>query len=430
MISFDQIKEQQKTILIGIEWRGQKPGEAKENLDELAQLAKTAGLNVVEVLFQNRQKINPAFFIGPGKVNEVIRLLEKLEAKVIIFDEDLSPAQIRNLEKTLDVKIIDRSTLILDIFAKHAQTREAKTQVELAQLKYFLPRLTRQWTHLSRQVGGIGIRGPGETQLETDRRLVQKRIEKLQRDLLRIDRQRKVRRQHRKGNFRVALVGYTNVGKSTIMNLLSGSNVSVEDQLFATLDSTVRKVQLNNDHQILLSDTVGFIRKLPTHLIASFKSTLDEVVEAELLLHIVDIDHPYYRDQMLAVIKVLEEIKAHHKQVLIVFNKIDLLKEIGVINALKAQFPQSVFISAQKQIGLEGLKQRIIEIMEKNFVKGQIKVPLDDQKFLHYIHQVSKIEKKEYNDGIVDLIFSCKKPTLLKILHKFPQHKVNEIIVE
>jgi GTP-binding protein HflX len=263
LINLDTISEKQNAILIGLELPGQKREETKENLEELTRLAQTAGLEVKEVIWQSRQKINPAYFIGPGKVEEVTRLVEETESGIIVFDEDLAPAQIRNLEKSLEVKIIDRSTLILDIFAKHAQTKEAKTQVELAQLQYLLPRLTRQWTHLSRQVGGIGTRGPGETQLETDRRLVRRRIEKLRQELSRIDSQRRVRRQNREGNFRVALIGYTNVGKSTIMNLLSGSDVLVENQLFATLDSTIRNVKLNNSHHILLSDTVGFIRKLP-----------------------------------------------------------------------------------------------------------------------------------------------------------------------
>ena len=427
MINLDTISEQQNAILIGLELPGQIREETMENLDELIRLAQTAGLAVKQVLWQNRQKINPAYFIGPGKVDELVDLIEKTDSRIIVFDEDLTPAQIRNLENSLEVKIIDRSTLILDIFAKHAQTREAKTQVELAQLQYLLPRLTRQWTHLSRQVGGIGTRGPGETQLETDRRLVRRRIEKLRQDLTRIDSQRSVRRAHREGNFRAALIGYTNVGKSTIMNLLSGSDVLVEDQLFATLDSTIRKVKLNSKHHILLSDTVGFIRKLPAHLIASFKSTLDEVIDADLLLHVADISYPHFRDQMQVVMKTLEELGAHNKSILILFNKIDLVQELGIIDALKKQYPESVFISAQKHIGIEAFKNRLVQIIEKNFMHAKIKVPVSDQKFIHYIHQVSKIENTTYDDGMMEVIFSCEKPVYDQIVRKYSDYSVQTL---
>ena len=427
MINLDTISEQQNAILIGLELPSQIREETMENLDELIRLAQTAGLAVKQVLWQNRQKINPAYFIGPGKVDELVDLIEKTDSRIIVFDEDLTPAQIRNLENSLEVKIIDRSTLILDIFAKHAQTREAKTQVELAQLQYLLPRLTRQWTHLSRQVGGIGTRGPGETQLETDRRLVRRRIEKLRQDFTRIDSQRSVRRAHREGNFRAALIGYTNVGKSTIMNLLSGSDVLVEDQLFATLDSTIRKVKLNSKHHILLSDTVGFIRKLPAHLIASFKSTLDEVIDADLLLHVADISYPHFRDHMQVVMKTLEELGAHNKSILILFNKIDLVQELGIIDALKKQYPESVFISAQKHIGIEAFKNKLVQIIEKNFVYAKIKVPVSDQKFIHYIHQVSKIENTTYDDGMMEVIFSCEKPVYDQIVRKHSDYSVQTL---
>jgi GTP-binding protein HflX len=427
LINLDTISEQQNAILIGLELPGQIREETMENLDELIRLAQTAGLAVKQVLWQNRQKINPAYFIGPGKVDELVDLIEKTDSRIIVFDEDLTPAQIRNLENSLEVKIIDRSTLILDIFAKHAQTREAKTQVELAQLQYLLPRLTRQWTHLSRQVGGIGTRGPGETQLETDRRLVRRRIEKLRQDLNRIDNQRSVRRAHREGNFRVTLIGYTNVGKSTIMNLLSGSDLLVEDQLFATLDSTIRKVKLNSKHHILLSDTVGFIRKLPAHLIASFKSTLDEVIGADLLLHVVDISYPHFRDHMQVVMKTLEELGAHNKSILNLFNKIDLIQELAIINSLKTQYPESVFISAQKHIGIEAFKNKLVQIIEKNFVHAKIKVPVSDQKFIHYIHQVSKIENTTYDDGMMEVIFSCEKPVYDQIVRKHSDYSVQTL---
>jgi GTP-binding protein HflX len=274
----------EKSLLVGVVLPHMSRWEIEENLEELGLLAQTAGVDIVDHLIQGLERINPAHFIGTGKVGELSRLVKALNISTVIFDSDLTPAQIRNLERATEAKIIDRSTLILDIFAKHARTREAKTQVELAQLQYLLPRLTRQWVHLSRQVGGIGTKGPGETQLETDRRLVRNRIESLRRELTKIDQQRLTRRKGRENTFKISLVGYTNVGKSTIMNLLSGSDVLVEDQLFATLDSTTRRVRLSEDHEILLSDTVGFIRRLPHHLIASFKSTLDEVRSADLLL--------------------------------------------------------------------------------------------------------------------------------------------------
>lgn len=352
-------------------------------------------------------------------MNELRDLVKETDAGVVIFDEDLSPAQMRNLEKMLGVKIIDRSILILDIFAGHAQTREAKTQVELAQLQYLLPRLTRQWSHLSRQVGGIGTRGPGETQLETDRRLVRTRIEKLRSALSQIDRQRAVRRKNRRGIFRAALVGYTNVGKSTILNLLSGSDVRVENQLFATLDSTVRRVNLNADHPVLISDTVGFIRKLPPHLVASFKSTLDEVREADLLLHVVDVHHQQFRQQMHTVMSILEELDLHHKPILIIFNKIDLLEEMGALSALKKQYPDSVFVSASRLIGVEGLKQQLIRFIEKSFIKERLLVPLQLQKFLHYIHSVAAVEELHYHESETEIVFRCSRPLHSQIVKRF-----------
>ncbi len=418
MISISKDHTKEKAVLTGVELPGQLNRETRENLKELEQLSFTAGLDVVGEMIQERQKINPAYFIGSGKVEELNILLKSRDAGVVVFDEDLSPAQIRNLENALDAKIIDRSSLILDIFAKHARSREAKTQVELAQLQYLLPRLTRQWTHLSRQVGGVGTRGPGETQLETDRRLIRKRIEKLRSELSQIDKQRTVRRKNREDSFRAALIGYTNVGKSTVMNLLSGSEVLVQNQLFATLDSTVRRVQLDNDHQILLSDTVGFIRKLPPHLVASFKSTLDEVKEADLLLHVVDIHHTHFREQMQTVMQVLEELDSHRKPILIIFNKIDLLDEMGIIGSLKSQFRNSVFISAARHIGIESLKQNIVQFMERNFVTARLTVPMEQQKFLHYIHSVALVEDQKHEGMETEITFRCSRQIYNRILQK------------
>ncbi|UCF64048.1 MAG: GTPase HflX [bacterium] len=411
----EEVKERQNAILVGIGLPGQEKHEKLDNLSELSQLAATAGLEVKHKFIQERDRIHAAYFIGPGKVQELVTLLEELDAGIIIFDDDLSPAQIRNLEESLQAKVIDRSTLILDIFAKHARTRESKTQVELAQLQYFLPRLTRQWTHLSRQVGGIGTRGPGETQLETDRRLIRKRIEKLRKDLRQFDKQQNIRRQNRQDIFQVSLIGYTNVGKSTIMNLLSDAGVLVENQLFATLDSIVRRIQLNDNHEVLLGDTVGFIRKLPHHLVASFKSTLDEVREANLLLHVVDVHHAFYQKQMNTVMQILEELGAHQKPILIVFNKIDLLHDQSILQSLLNKYPDAVFLSARRHIGIESLKKKIIEFVERNFVKIRIKLDSQNQKFIHYLHSISHVLDMNYQDHLVEITIKCDTESAKKI---------------
>ena len=397
--------EVEKAILVGVVLPKDRRWEVDEYLSELQQLAATAGVEVVDQLVQDRQRLDPATFIGSGKVEELQQMVNAYQAKAVIFDEDLTPAQIRNLEKAIKAKIIDRSTLILDIFAKHARTRTAKTQVELAQLQHLLPRLTRQWTHLSRQVGGIGTKGPGETQLETDRRLIRTRIETLRRELARIDLQRQTRRKGRQESFRASLIGYTNVGKSTIMNLFSGAEVLVEDQLFATLDPTVRQVPLDSTHTILLSDTVGFIRKLPHQLVESFKSTLDEAVEADLLLHVVDVSHPAFHEQIQVVNEVLKEIGAAQKPVLMVFNKIDRLKEKTMLPSLKRQYPQAVFISATRQIRTEKLKQELVRFMEKNFVKTTVKIPLAHAGLVNQIYGMAVVLQQKYTEHEIILTF-------------------------
>ncbi|MCK4893457.1 MAG: GTPase HflX [Calditrichia bacterium] len=429
----EEVKGHQKTVLVGLGLPGQEKEEKLDNLSELSQLAKTAGLEVKHQFIQERARIHAAYFIGPGKVSELSELLQELDAGIVVFDDDLSPAQIRNLEGMLQAKVIDRSTLILDIFAKHARTREAKSQVELAQLQYFLPRLTRQWTHLSRQVGGIGTRGPGETQLETDRRLIRKRIEKLRNDLHQFDKQQKVRRQQRQKLYQASLIGYTNVGKSTIMNLLSDADVLVENQLFATLDSIVRRIQLNDGHEILLSDTVGFIRKLPHHLIASFKSTLDEISEADLLLHVVDIHHPFFQHQIHTVIQICEKLQVHHKPVLIIFNKMDLLKDQGILQLLRKKYPDAIFLSATRNIGVESLKQKMIEFIEKNFVKILLRIGVQNQKFIHFIHSVSHVLEIDYQDHLVEMTLKCDLDSAEKIrslYHKYESDQNNEKIEE
>tara|TARA_R110002049_G_scaffold130157_13_gene288380 strand:- start:1060 stop:2271 length:1212 start_codon:yes stop_codon:yes gene_type:complete len=314
--------EYEKAVLIGVISKSQTEQKVTEYLDELEFLTYTAGGEVYKRFVQKIDTPNPKTYIGSGKMDEVAQYVEENDIGSVIFDDELTPGQQRNIEKHLKCKIVDRTTLILDIFAQRAQTSYSRTQVELAQYEYLLPRLTGLWTHLERQKGGIGMRGPGETEIETDRRIVRDRIFLLKKKLSKIDRQMETQRGNRGSLVRVALVGYTNVGKSTLMNVVSKSEVFAENKLFATLDTTVRKVVLGN-LPFLLSDTVGFIRKLPTQLVESFKSTLDEVREADLLLHIVDISHPNFEDHIASVHKILEEIKSDHKKTILVFNKID-----------------------------------------------------------------------------------------------------------
>lgn len=313
----------EKTILIGLITQFQNEVKSQEYLDELEFLAYTAGGEALKRFTQKMEVPNPKTFIGTGKLEEVKNFVDEHEVGVAIFDDELSPAQQKNIERILQCKIIDRTNLILDIFAQRAQTSYARTQVELAQYEYLLPRLAGMWTHLERQRGGIGMRGPGETEIETDRRIVRDRIALLKEKLKKIDRQMEVQRGNRGSLVRVAIVGYTNVGKSTLMNVLSKSDVFAENKLFATLDTTVRKVVIGN-LPFLLTDTVGFIRKLPTQLVESFKSTLDEVREADLLLHIVDISHPSFEDHINSVNKILDEISSADKPTVMVFNKIDV----------------------------------------------------------------------------------------------------------
>jgi GTP-binding protein HflX len=318
-------KEQERTVLVGLVTRNQNEQLLAEYLDELAFLAETAGAVPIKRFTQKLDHPDSRSFVGSGKLQEIIDFIEGNAIDVLIFDDELSPSQLRNLEKAVKIKVLDRNSLILDIFASRARTSHAKTQVELAQYQYILPRLTRMWTHLERQKGGIGMRGPGETQIETDRRIIQDKIALLKEKLRHIDKQMATQRKNRGELVRVALVGYTNVGKSTIMNLISKSEVFAENKLFATLDTTVRKVVLDQI-PFLLSDTVGFIRKLPTQLIESFKSTLDEVREADLLVHVVDISHPSFEDHIRAVNETLKDIGCLDKPTVMVFNKIDAFR--------------------------------------------------------------------------------------------------------
>ena len=324
-----QIITFEKTIIVGIITQNQSEDKLKEYLDELEFLTFTAGGEVIKRFFQKMERPNPKTFLGTGKMDEIHLYVKENDISTVIFDDELSPSQQKNITKLLNCKVLDRTNLILDIFAQRAETSYARTQVELAQCQYLLPRLSGMWTHLERQKGGIGMRGPGETEIETDRRIVRDRIALLKDKIKIIDKQMSVQRGNRSAMVRVALVGYTNVGKSTLMNVISKSEVFVENKLFATLDTTVRKVVIKN-LPFLLSDTVGFIRKLPTQLVDSFKSTLDEVREADLLLHVVDISHPDFEDHIASVNQTLMDIKSNNKPTIMVFNKIDAFKHLTI----------------------------------------------------------------------------------------------------
>lgn len=389
----------EKAVLVGLITAEQDTTKAKEYLDELAFLADTAGASPEKYFFQKVDFPNPKTFVGPGKLIEIKNYIDENEIGLVIFDDELTPKQLRNIEQELKVLILDRTNLILDIFAKRAQTANAKTQVELAQLQYMLPRLTRLWTHLERQRGGIGMRGPGETQIETDRRIILNKISLLKQNLKDIDRQMSTQRKNRGKMVRVALVGYTNVGKSTIMNMLSKSDVFAENKLFATLDTTVRKVIIEN-LPFLLTDTVGFIRKLPHHLIESFKSTLDEVREADLLVHVVDISHPNFEEQLEIVRQTLLEIDPKEKPTILVFNKIDaftyvpkdeddlspVLRENFSLEELKTTWisklhDNCIFISAKDKLNIENLKELLYQKVKAIHIE---RYPYNDFLFQKY----------------------------------------------
>lgn len=392
-------KQKEKTILVGLIHDQQDEKQAREYLDELEFLADTAGAEVWEKFFQRMETPHPATFVGAGKLQEINDFVKVHEIDSVIFDDELSPTQLRNIERELKCKILDRTNLILDIFANRAQTAHAKTQVELAQYQYLLPRLTRMWTHLERQRGGIGLRGPGETQIETDRRIILDKITRLKAHLEKIDKQKATQRRNRGKMVRVALVGYTNVGKSTIMNLVSKSDVFAENKLFATLDTTVRKVVISNI-PFLMADTVGFIRKLPHSLIESFKSTLDETRESDILLHVVDISHPGFEEQIEVVDKTLEEIGAADKPMLYIFNKIDaysyqekeeddltpITKENLTLDDWKRSWManhenSALFISAKEKSNIDEFKELVYKEVKKVHVK---RFPFNDFLYQDY----------------------------------------------
>lgn len=401
---------QEKAVLVGLITQTQGEERAREYLDELAFLAETAGATPEKLFFQRVEFPNPKTYVGPGKLTEIKQYVDDNEIGVVIFDDELSPKQLRNIERELNVLILDRTTLILDIFAKRAQTANAKTQVELAQLQYMLPRLTRLWTHLERQRGGIGMRGPGETQIETDRRIILTKISLLKQNLKEIDQQMATQRKNRGKMVRVALVGYTNVGKSTLMNLISKSDIFAENKLFATLDTTVRKVIIEN-LPFLLSDTVGFIRKLPHHLVQSFKSTLDEVREADLLMHVVDVSHPNFEEQIEVVNQTLKEIDPQEKPTILVFNKIDAFtykpREEDDLSPVKREnhsleelqrtwmgkmHDNCIFISAREKQNIDSLKELMYEKIKAIHVE---RYPYNDFLFQRYTDTEGETETEK-----------------------------------
>ncbi|MFC1554419.1 GTPase HflX [candidate division KSB1 bacterium] len=397
--------EREKVVLIGTVLPKKTRSDAEETLAELSLLAESAGTEVVEKFIQKLQSFDPAFFIGKGKAEQISAEVNFLGADTVIFDDDLSPAQMKNLEKVLKKKIIDRTGLILEIFAQNAQTREAKTQVELAHLEYLLPRLTRQWVHLERQIGGIGVRGGmGETQLEVDRRLTRKRIRKLKEQLVSIENQRNIRKKGRRDRFKATLIGYTNAGKSTLFNSLTESKVLTADRLFATLDSTMRRLSINSHKEmVLLADTVGFIRKLPHNLIASFRSTFGVVRDADLLLAVIDISYPNYEEHIDAVNTVLKEMGLSDKPLRYIFNKIDLLEDEDIIKAARRQYKNSEFISASRGIGLRKVLESISDQYKKDFLIKEYTLDISDTKTIADLYNTGHVLDQKYNGELTTL---------------------------
>ena len=402
-------KSQQVEQEVAIVVRVLLPGDQfdADPLEELQGLAETAGALVVCGMTQKREKPNITTYLGKGKVDELVTLVEFHAADVVIFDNDLSPAQVRNLEQTLKVKVLDRTELILDIFATHAQTYESRLAVELAQLEYSLPRLKRMWTHLSRLKMGVGMRGPGEKQLEVDRRLVEKRIHELKNDLGKIERRKERQVGSRKGLMTVSLVGYTNAGKSTLMNALTDAKVLAEDKLFATLDTRTRRWHLPSWGPVLLSDTVGFIRDLPHRLIASFKATLEETRQADLLLHVADASNPAVMDQIRAVYGVLQELSIEEKDTLLVLNKVDALEDRN-LQAIRRRYPNAVAVSAKTREGFDQLAKTVSDALSRPFLNVDVELPVSNGKILAYLAAHGEILSTQYNEDVMRI--HCRVP--------------------
>ena len=421
MIETRPQKTQERALLIGLEKEGVSKWDLQDSLAELRELANSAGAQVIDTVTQKLQKPTAPYYIGRGKAESIKDSCQDRQVTSVIFDDELSPAQGRNLENLFARKVLDRTQLILDIFAQRARSREGRLQIELAQLQYLLPRLTRMWHHLSRQTGGIGTRGPGETQLEVYRRRVQERIARLERELEAVRKTRAVQRQGRK-RYQwpvAAVVGYTNAGKSTLLNLLTGADVVIEDKLFATLDPTTRSLVLPNKQRVLLTDTVGFLRKLPHTLIESFKATLEEVSEADLLVHIVDLSHPRVDEQMEAVDAVIKELDAFGKQTLIVFNKIDNLENRELAEIYVNRFPGSVAISARTGEGVSKLVQALETALD-SWLRSHFRIPSDQSALIAEIHRVGRVLELRY-DGEDAVIVAHVPPHLEGKLARYSQ---------
>jgi GTPase len=406
---------QEKALLVALNTGNLSRELVDEHLEELEELANTAGAVTVAKIIQEKSAIDPAFYIGKGKAEQTAAFVENEDINLVIFDDDLSPVQARNLEKLIDRKILDRSGLILDIFASRAKTKEAKTQVELAQLQYLLPRLTRAWTHLSKQYGGIGTKGPGETQIETDRRIVRNRISKLKEKLEKIELQRETQSKGREEAVRVAVVGYTNAGKSTLFNLITNAGVFAEDRLFATLDSTTRVFNLGKHEKLLMSDTVGFIRKLPPNLVASFKSTLSEVRNADIILHVVDLSNAYFEDHIHVVEETLRELNSYGKTQIKIFNKIDLVQDKSKIGYIRNKYENAVIISAAKGINVTELKEKLNNVISRVYTEEKVDLALSDSKTAAKIFSLADVISTDYDDNSIHIRYKTNKENSNKI---------------
>ncbi|MBM3706732.1 MAG: GTPase HflX [Actinobacteria bacterium] len=422
--TFDNISDKERAFLIFIKLKNKsefknsilkhssssalRHADLDEEIEELKNLSLSAGAEVAGILCHNQSEINPKYFISAGKLEEIKNIIDAKKVDLVIYDNDLTPAQQSNLEDKLNLKVIDRTALILDIFAQRAQSSEGKMQVELAQLNYLLPRLRGKGIELSRLGGGIGTRGPGEQKLEVDRRKIRKRIKQLEERIEQISVQREIQRKRREENslFLISLIGYTNSGKSTLLNTLTSSNVLVKDMLFSTLDSTTRKIKIPEMDEILITDTVGFIEKLPHQLVAAFKSTLEEVRKADLLLMMVDISNKNFDNHIKSVMRVLKEIEVLNKPIIIVFNKIDRLKS-GELNAAKLKYRNAIFISALKKAGLEELYKKIRKVIDRNYLKVTVKIPYIENKLISYIFDNCKVLDKKYTEEGAVLLISA-----------------------
>jgi GTP-binding protein HflX len=407
----ERVKEETKrVILIGVASNVQERQELQEHLEELQLLTNTLGYNIIDAIEVNVSTIKAGTYIGSGKLEEIKDLADAMDVHEIIFDVDLSPAQNKTLSKSFDKKVNDRAGIILDIFARHARTREAKTQVELARMEYMLPRLTRLWTHLERQTGGIGVRGGmGETQIEIDRRLIRNKIQKLKKELVKIQRQHDNQKKRRQNEINIALVGYTNAGKSTLMHALTESDVYIKNELFATLDTTIRKWEVDKDHSVLLSDTVGFIRKMPPNLAASFRTTLSEVVDADLILKVADLSSEQCFKQMDSVNEVLMDLKAFDKPSITVFNKIDNMDKSLLMKA-QQQYPDAVFVSALKNLKIHHLRDKILKFLAGYKVDISLNIPINQMNDIIKLRKHAVIRQEDYVEENAIIECTLDKP--------------------